>query len=92
MIFRFAHAAARHQRLEHHLVSALVEGGEPQPRSEVAERFITLSRCANRQLAQHRDVQRTIALSLRHQPAGELRVAIDTDAVEQVAAKQIREL
>ena len=47
---------------------------------------------ARRQLAQHGDVHRPIAVALRGQPAGELRVAVDLHAVEQVAAEQVAQL
>jgi hypothetical protein len=83
------HAPATEQHVDHCRVRVEIERGEHEPLVQTPKSLLARAWQLRHQLAEKREVHLAVALSLRGQPAGELRVSVDLDALEQVAAEEI---
>jgi hypothetical protein len=89
VLFGVPHSTAGHQHVDHGGVGVEVERCKDKPLVQTPHGLLARARQARHQLAEDREVHLSIALSLRDEPRGKLRVPVDLDAFEEVAAEAI---
>ena len=89
MLFGFAHAAAPYESAEQQLMHLEVVRSQLAPGFQMLQGFVVRRTC--RQLLQQLDAIVKKTVSLRGQPGGELRTAVDLHSLHEVAAVDRRQ-
>jgi hypothetical protein len=89
VLLALAETAAACQHMQHHLVHARIEGRELEPLLEICERFVVAE--ARDQMLEQRGPAGAQPPPLRDQPGIEGRAAVDLQALQEIAPKQVGE-
>ena len=84
MFLALAKLPALREGVQKRLVRTPVERGKLQPRLQTAQDLFGFGRQAGDQVFEHGNVTSTESATLRHQPAVELRAAVDLEPLQKV--------
>ena len=89
MLFTLPNSAAPRERVQKHLVDALVERGKLEPLLQISKRLVVGN--AGDEVLQQGRVAGAESTPLSDQPIAESRAAIDLQAVEKISVEQCRQ-